>query len=81
VDAVGNAYVTGGTQSTQFPSTAGAFQRTFGGTSAAFVTKLDSTGTSLAYSTFLGSQSPSAGNAQAADSGAAIVVDAAVTRM
>src|SRR5947207_1635818 len=60
VDAAGNAYVAGETGSSDFPTTAGAFQRTFGGpvcdgcTSNAFVTKLDSTGSALVYSTYLG---------------------------
>ena len=54
IDALGNAYVTGGTNSINFPTTAGAFQPTFGGWSDAFVTKLDPTGSALLYSTYLG---------------------------
>src|SRR2546426_1440159 len=55
VDADGNAYVTGFTKSPDFPTTAGALQPTFGGGSVdAFVTKLDPTGSSLVYSTYLG---------------------------
>jgi hypothetical protein len=55
VDSAGNAYVTGITQSTNFPTTSGAFQVAFGGgTDDAFVTKLNATGTSLLYSTYLG---------------------------
>ena len=55
VDTAGNAYVTGTTYSTDFPTTAGAFQTTFGGGNAdAFVTKLNPTGTALVYSTYLG---------------------------
>jgi hypothetical protein len=54
VDVAGNAYVTGITESTDFPTTAGAFQTTFGGYTDAFVTKLDATGTALVYSTYLG---------------------------
>jgi hypothetical protein len=58
VDASGNAYVTGYTYSTDFPTTPGAFQK--GNIPAethlptGFVTKLNSTGTGLLYSTFLG---------------------------
>jgi hypothetical protein len=48
------AYVTGGTNSSDFPTTPGAFDRTLGGVRDAFVTKLNATGSALAYSTFLG---------------------------
>jgi hypothetical protein len=54
VDASGAAYVTGFTATTDFPTTAGAFQTTDFGSDEAFVTKLDPTGGSLAYSTYLG---------------------------
>jgi hypothetical protein len=57
VDAKGSAYVTGYTRSSDFPTTAGAFQTAFAGPSGggdAFVTKIDPTGTALAYSTYLG---------------------------
>jgi hypothetical protein len=52
VDSQGSAYVTGFTDSTTFPTTAGAFRTTvnFG---SAFVTKLDPTGSSLVYSTYI----------------------------
>jgi hypothetical protein len=58
IDAAGNAYVAGITQSTMFtpyPTTAGAFDITYnGGTYDAFVTKLNAAGSALAYSTYLG---------------------------
>ena len=55
LDPAGNAYVTGVTGSTNFPTTAGAFQTTYGGGEFdAFVTKLNPTGTALVYSTYLG---------------------------
>ena len=57
VDASGNAYVTGATNSTDFPTTGNALQRSYGGSNFdhdAFVTKLDPTGSALAYSTYLG---------------------------
>jgi hypothetical protein len=61
VDAAGNAYVTGNTFSADFPTTPGAFQPTLIGVHDAFVSKLNPTATTLAYSTFLGG----AGNGQA----------------
>jgi hypothetical protein len=57
VDSFGNVYVTGDTQSTDFSTTAGAFQRSCGGTcfyNDAFVAKLNVNGSVLAYSTYLG---------------------------
>ena len=53
VDGSGNAYVAGFTESPDFPVTQGAYQSTQNG-SFAFVTKLDPTGTTLLYSTYLG---------------------------
>jgi hypothetical protein len=54
LDPAGNVYVLGSTRSAQFPTTPGAFQRTFGGVVDAFVAKLNANGTALVYSTFLG---------------------------
>jgi Beta-propeller repeat len=54
VDSSGNAYIAGTTTSSNFPTTAGAFQTTLVGTEVAFVTKVNSTGSALAYSTYLG---------------------------
>jgi len=62
IDAVGNAYVVGATSAIDFPVTDGAFQTAYGDSStlggrldvAAFITKLNSAGTALVYSTFLG---------------------------
>ena len=54
VDGAGNAYVTGHTASTDFPTTAGAFDTTYNGGDDAFVTKLNPSGSALVYSTYLG---------------------------
>jgi hypothetical protein len=54
LDAAGNAYVTGTTQSANFPTTSDAYQNTYGGLIDAFVTKLNPSGSTLVYSTFLG---------------------------
>jgi hypothetical protein len=72
VDSAANAYITGMTSSSNFPTTPGAFQTTFGGTANAFVTKLNANGTGLVYSTYLGGSS----NTQF-DQGTAIAVDSA----
>jgi hypothetical protein len=57
VDGSGRAYVTGFTFSTDYPTTTSAFDRTPNGESDAFVTKLNASGSALAYSTFLGGTS------------------------
>jgi hypothetical protein len=75
VDSSGNAYVTGVTTSTDFPVTAGAFQRFSGspGLEDAFVVKLSPAG-ALLYATYLGGSSSDLGYAIAIDpSGAAYV--------
>jgi hypothetical protein len=73
VDAAGNAYVTGFTNSTNFPTTpATAYQAVSGGSLDAFVAKLNPTlsgAASLVYSTYLGGTS--------GDQAVGIAVDAA----
>ena len=54
VDSSGNAYVTGSTQSTNFPTTPNALQPNINGSQDAFVTKVNFTGEALIYSTYLG---------------------------
>jgi hypothetical protein len=55
VDETGNAFVTGWTSSSDFPTTPGAFDTGFnGGYGDAFVAKLNSGGSDLLYATFLG---------------------------
>jgi hypothetical protein len=67
IDETGNAYVTGDTTSTDFPTTAGAVQTTSAGDIDAFVTKLNATGSGLVYSTYLGGSSLDAGTGIAVD--------------
>ena len=66
VDASGNVYVTGYTASQNFPVKS-PIQATTGGGSDAFVAKLDSTGSVLIYSTYLGGNGNDSGNGIAAD--------------
>jgi photosystem II stability/assembly factor-like uncharacterized protein len=68
VDSSGSAYITGSTDSSVFPTTPGAFQTSASYSGNAFVSKLDPTGSSLVYSTFLNGSGSSAGEAIAVDS-------------
>ena len=68
VDSSGNAYVTGITQSTDFP-TVNPLQASYGGGSAdAFVAKLNAAGSALVYSTYLGGSDLDYGYGIAVDS-------------
>ena len=68
VDAAGDAYVTGGTSSSDFP-TVNPIQAAYAGNVDAFVAKVNRNGTALVYSTYLGGTD--------FDFGRGIVVDAA----
>ena len=69
VDAGGNAYLSGFTLSSDFATTAGAWDTSYagGGVSDAFVTKLNPTGTGLIYSTYLGGSFEDDGSGVAID--------------
>lgn len=54
VDGAGNTYVAGWTNSTDFSTTVGAFDTSYGGVYDIFVAKLNANGTGLAYATFVG---------------------------
>jgi Bacterial Ig-like domain (group 3)/Beta-propeller repeat len=74
VDGSGDAYLTGTTQDTNFPTTAGAYTtvlptKTTSGSTSAFVAKINPTGAALVYSTYLG------GNQT--DTSTAITIDSA----
>ncbi len=71
VDSSGAAYLTGVTDSSNFP-TASPVQSLSGGSQDAFVTKFSASGTSLVYSTYLGG---SGGTAGLPEAGYAIAVD------
>ncbi|WP_134704981.1 SBBP repeat-containing protein [Ammoniphilus sp. YIM 78166] len=73
VDSSGAAYVTGETSSLNFPMQ-NPFQGALAGNSDAFITKLDPTGTSLVYSTYLGGSNIDIGFGIAVDSNGAAYV-------
>jgi len=70
VDGSSNAYIVGVTLSNDYPTTTGAFQTTkksASGSTSAFVTKLNPTGSALVYSTFLGGSGTNVGLGIAVD--------------
>lgn len=71
IDTAGNAYITGFTTSTNFP-TANAFQGANAGNTDAFLTKLNPAGSALVYSTYLGGS-----GASSDDEGKSVAVNVA----
>jgi YD repeat-containing protein len=67
VDSAGNAFVTDTTSSSNFPTTTGAYQSTLQGTADVYVAKVNPTGTSLVYSTYIGKSAAQQGTAIALD--------------
>ncbi|MDI6784800.1 MAG: SBBP repeat-containing protein, partial [bacterium] len=57
LDSCGNVYITGETQSTDFPISHNAWDKTLNGNNDVFISKLNTTGSLLLYSTFLGGSS------------------------
>jgi hypothetical protein len=83
VDAAGAAYITGYTDSKDFPTTPGSYDAGYnGGHTDAFVTKLSPDGGAIVYSTFVGGTGDESGEDIAVDaSGAAYVTGFTVTPM
>lgn len=77
LDGAGNAYVVGGTSSTNFPTTPDALQPAMDGTHDLFISKFDGVG-SLSYSTFVANENSFFWNA-AVDEVGVIYVAAGVT--
>ena len=73
VDASGNAYVTGGTESPDFP-TVNAYNSTHGGDRDCYVLKLSANGLTLLYSTFIGGSGSDWGESIAIDTDANVYV-------
>jgi hypothetical protein len=76
-DSLGAAYVTGYTISTNFPTTPGAFNTSFDGSTKYFVVKLNSPGSVLSYATALGDGIEEGGGGIAVDSSGAAYVTGA----
>jgi hypothetical protein len=68
LNSSGNAFVVGGTDAKDFPTTAGSAQPVPAGGEDAFVAQVSSSGSHLNFSTFLGGAGADVGNAIALDS-------------
>ena len=77
LDDTGSAYITGYTSSSNYPTTIGAYQTTLAGYQNAFISNLNSTGSALAYSTFIGGNSDDLGFSIALDKGGNAYIDGA----
>ena len=69
VDVEGSVYVTGVTTSADFPVASAAQGKNAGGTTDAFILKLDPTGTQIVYSTYIGGSGSDEGHSIAVDTG------------
>lgn len=74
LDGSSSMYITGYTGYTSFPVSQGAYQTTLSGEIDAFVSKLDSNGSALLYSTYLGGATDDVGTALTVDGNGAIYV-------
>jgi hypothetical protein len=68
LDSLGNAYVTGRTLSSSFPTTPGTFDTSYNNNGDAFLTRVNTAGSALADSTFLGGGGNDLGEGIAVDS-------------
>lgn len=68
----GTIYVAGDTDTASFPTTAGAYDRTFNGAYDMFASKLSANGSSLVFSTFVGGTGPELLRGLAVDSAGAM---------
>lgn len=81
VDAAGNAFVTGGTRSTGFPTTATAYQPTRSGDTDAYLARFNASGSGLMYSTFIGGGGTDRSSGVAIDSSGNAYIDGYTSSM
>jgi hypothetical protein len=77
-DSAGNAYITGGTQSSDFPTTS-PLQSSLNGSASAFVTVLNQNGSAMLFSSYLGADGVSSANGIALDNAGNVYVTGLTT--
>jgi hypothetical protein len=78
-DPAGELFVVGTTRSTDFPTTAGVYQRVLSGPADAFVCKLSQNGKKLTFCSLFGGTGTDEGSAIALESGGRIVIAGSAT--
>ena len=73
IDGSGYAYITGSTESDDFPASTGAYQTSFGGDIDAFLTKFNTSASDIEYSTYIGDSDDDFGYAISLDNDKAII--------
>jgi len=74
-DDMSNAYIVGYTKSSNFPTTTGAYDQTYNSVEDTFITKINSSGTQLIFSTFIGGSNSDFGFGIALDENGNIYID------
>jgi len=69
LDSSNNAYITGTTRSSDFPTTSGCYDDSSNGNNDVFIAKLNLDGSNLIYSTYVGGDDVDSGESIALDSG------------
>lgn len=74
IDTLGFAYFTGSTSSSTYPTTQGVFDQMYNGGTDAFLTKINTSGSNLVYSTFFGGSGNDEAKAMAFDQTGNVVI-------